>query len=69
MKVFEAIYSMGGIATGGFFRSLVVAHTQKNVRGLLNEQHDEDVSNLRIEESDIDASVYPHEQVLTTIFA
>lgn len=69
MKAFEATYCMGVVTTGGFFKSLVVTHKKENVRGLLNEQHDEDVFNLRVEESDIDTSIYPHEQVLTTIFA
>lgn len=68
MKVFETTYSIGGIATGGFFKSIVVAHRQENVKGLLNEQHGED-ANLYVEESDIDVYVYQHEQVLTTISA
>lgn len=69
MKAFEATYGMGGIATGGFFKSLVIAHKQENVRGLLNEQHGEDISNLQVEESDIDSGIYSKEAVLTTISA
>lgn len=69
MKVFEATYAMGCIATGGFFKSLVVARRQENVKGLLNEPHGEDVSSLNVEETDIESYIYQHEQVLTTISA
>lgn len=68
-KVYRTTYTMGGIATGGFFESLVVASRKENIKGLLNETHDESVSNLKIEESDIDPSFYRYEEVLTTVFA
>ena len=69
MKVYEATYSMGGIATGGFFKSLVVVRKKANVKGLLTEAHGKDISNLSVVLSDVDAYVYDKEKVLTTISA
>lgn len=66
MKVFEVIYSMGGIAIGGFFKSIVVTHDSRNIKGLLNEVHEEEVLDLYVEESEY-TSDCKHEQVLTTI--
>lgn len=66
MKAFEATYSMGDIVTGGYFRSIVIAAQEDDVCRVLNETHDEDVSNLIIYETGINASTYGFEQVVTT---
>lgn len=68
MKEFEALYSMGGIAYGGYFKSVVVAHNASNVKGLLNETHGEEVKICCIEETK-NSSDCKHEQVVSTIEA
>jgi hypothetical protein len=68
MKTFVATYSMGGIATGGFFKSIVAAYKKENVKGLLNEMQGEDVSNLYIEIRN-NKSTCKFEQVLATSIA
>ncbi|WP_059050798.1 hypothetical protein [Paenibacillus senegalimassiliensis] len=65
MNVYEAIYGMGGIATGGYFKSLVSAYSKANVAGLLCEEHDEEVLISSVIETDqVPADAY--ERVYTT---
>ncbi|GIO36903.1 hypothetical protein J41TS12_17640 [Paenibacillus antibioticophila] len=65
MTVYEAIYGMGGIATGGYFKSLVAADSKENVTGLLCEEHDEEILITRVNETD-KKSDRTYEYVLTT---
>lgn len=65
MRIYEAIYGMGGMATGGYFKSLVAADSKENVAGLLCEEHDEEVLITSVDETD-KKSEYTHEHVLTT---
>lgn len=65
MKVFNAIYGMGGIATGGYYESLVAADKKDNVAGLLCEEHDEEVLMSSVEETD-QAATDDCERVLST---
>ncbi|WP_145052697.1 hypothetical protein [Paenibacillus xylanexedens] len=66
MKLFEAIYGMGDIGTGGYYKSLVAADHKDSVTGLLCEHHAEDVIISRIDltkrlvESE-------HEHVISTV--
>lgn len=67
MRLYEATYSMGCIATGGYFKSLVVADQTGDVKRVLNETHDEDVSNLHVAAGE--STEHTYEQVLTTDYA
>jgi hypothetical protein len=67
MRVYEVTYSMGCIATGGFFRSSVAARKPENIKGLLTETHGDEIYNLWIRETT--NSSYEYEQVLTTVGA
>lgn len=69
MNIYVVTYSMGGIATGGFFKSSVIARKPENIKGLLSETHGEDISNLFIRETETANSTYENEQVLTTVDA
>lgn len=68
MLKYEAQYSMGGIATGGYFKSEVVANKAANVKGLLTETHGEEITNLYIEIVER-SSNYKRERVISTINA
>ncbi|OMF76658.1 hypothetical protein [Paenibacillus glucanolyticus] len=65
MKVFEAIYGMGGIETGGYFRSLIAANNEENITGLLCEEHDEEVLITRVKETS-QTTEYQYERVFST---
>ncbi len=66
MKVFEATYAMGDIATGGYFKSFVVANEKSEVKRLLNETLSEDVSGLVGVGTEGCYVLSKHAQVLTT---
>ncbi|MGC6589096.1 hypothetical protein ACPV3A_29645 [Paenibacillus sp. Dod16] len=65
MKVFETIYGMGGIETGGYFRSLIAADSEESITGLLCEEHDEEVLISTVKETS-QTTEYEHECVLST---
>lgn len=65
MKVYEATYCMGGIVDGGFFKSLVAAHSSEDVKRVLNETHMDDVFDLNVTEAS-STNHYSFEEVLTT---
>lgn len=65
MQDFEVTYSMGCIATGGFFRSMVAARQIENIKGLLTEAHGEEICNLWVRKSSDSNQEY--EEVMTTV--
>ncbi|PAD72821.1 hypothetical protein [Paenibacillus campinasensis] len=65
MKCFEVFYGMGGIATGGYFKSLIVAASEENIEAMLCEEHGEDVLITKVNETS-QTNGYDHDQILST---